>query len=314
MDNRVFGFASPAIASRHPSTGTGAHASGPWRRAILCLAAVALMAATNGCSWLGWVPGMGHDDAIDMPKNAGQAVDAMTAVQLKIQAAPNEPYWRFHQAELYEASDSTTQAVASLKAALAIDPAYAPAASLLSKIYYRSGLYADGVALLNDVLARDPHAPDALRADLALHLDAMGELDQAATTIASCTGDPRETDAARAYVTLRGNDPKSAMDAARRAVEADGKSAVNHNNYGVALLHAGHPVEARESFKKALELDDHLPGALYNMAIVEAFYFFDDDAGRGWYARYKQVSKDDPDDLESVLGTDVTRLSRDKKQ
>ena len=43
------------------------------------------------------------------------------------------------------------------------------------------------------------------------------------------------------------------------------------------------------------------------MAIVEAFYFFNEEAGRKWFARYKQFASDDPDDLTSVLGTDVSK-------
>jgi hypothetical protein len=49
---------------------------------------------------------------------------------------------------------------------------------------------------------------------------------------------------------------------------------------------------------------------MYNMAIVEAFYFFDKDAGREWFARYKQLASDDPDDLTSVFGADVSTLSK----
>jgi len=77
------------------------------------------------------------------------------------------------------------------------------------------------------------------------------------------------------------------------------------------MLYAGRPVEARSAFLTALKLDERLPGALYNMAIVEAFYFFDEEEGRKWFARYKQYASEDPDDLEAVFGTDLTKLSKD---
>jgi hypothetical protein len=73
-------------------------------------------------------------------------------------------------------------------------------------------------------------------------------------------------------------------------------------------------VEAREHFKNALSIDDEMPGALYNMAIVEAFYFFDEAAGREWFARYKKVATDDPDDLVARLGPKVTSSGNAPKQ
>ena len=95
---------------------------------------------------------------------------------------------------------------------------------------------------------------------------------------------------------------------ARRTLEANPRSAANHNNYGICLLYAGDPRGAREAFRKALEIDPELPGALYNMAIVEATYFFDEASGRAYFARYRQLASDDPDDLATLLGEEVTSL------
>ena len=274
--------------------------------------AVLLLAVCAGCSGLGIVPGLGDDASRPKPIEPEEAVDQLTATRAQLALAPSEPYWQFRMGELYAAADSTTLAMQHLSAALRVDPAYAPAASHLSQLYYRHGMYAQGVDLLDGFLAHNPHAPDEIRVALALHLDAAGDAARAESVLAS-TASPSGWEA-RTYVTLRGQNPKMAIDIAKRAVDANDASAVNHNNYGIALLHAGRPVEAREHFKNALSIDDELPGALYNMAIVEAFYFFDDAAGREWFARYRKVASDDPDDLASRFGAKVTASGNAPKQ
>jgi Tfp pilus assembly protein PilF len=275
--------------------------------------ATALLAATAGCGGLGIVPGLGGDGDTK-PLAPAQAVDQLAATRAKLALAPNEPYWSFRLGELYAAADSTTLAMQYLNSALEVDPSYAPAAALLSKIYYQVGMYAQGVDLLDGFFARNAQAPDELRVALALHLDATGDVARAETVLAQCTEDSEAAREARTYVALRGQNPKAALSPAKQALDADDASAVNHNNYGIALLHAGRPVEAREQFKNALSIDDKLPGALYNMAIVEAFYFFDEAAGREWFARYKKVASDDPDDLTARFGPKVSASGNAPKQ
>ncbi len=272
-----------------------------------------LLAATAGCGGLGIVPGMGGD-AKQETIEPEEAVDQLAATRAKLSLSPNEPYWSLRMGELYAAADSATLAVQYLGKSLAVDPSYAPAASLLSKTYYDAGMYAQGVDLLDGFVARNPHAPDEIRVALALHLDALGETDRTQAVLAQCTSGSETASEARAFVALRGQNPKSALQSAKQALDANDGSAVNHNNYGIALLHAGRPVEAREHFKNALSIDDKLPGALYNMAIVEGFYFFDEAAGREWFARYKKVATDDPDDLAARFGTKVTASGNAPKQ
>lgn len=274
--------------------------------------AALLIAASAGCSGLGFLPGVG--DRGERPLAPAEAVDQLSSTRAKMTLAPNEPYWAFRMGELYAAADSTMLAVKHLNDALTLDPSYAPAAALLSKIYYDAGMYAQGVDLLDAFIARNAQAPDELRVALALHADAAGETARAQTVLSGCRTSSDDARAARAYVTLRGQNPKSAIAAAKEALDANDASAANHNNYGIALLHAGRPVEAREHFKTALSIDDKLPGALYNMAIVDAFYFFDEAAGREWFARYKKVANDDPDDLAARLGPKVTASGGAPKQ
>jgi tetratricopeptide (TPR) repeat protein len=224
-------------------------------------------------------------------------------------AYPKEPYWPFRAAEIHAASDSARQAVPLLQAALRSDPRYAPAAALLSKLYYDMGAFDEAATLLEGFIAADPDAPDALRAALALHLDALGEPQRADSVLNACARNSKEARAARTFVGLRGDDFQSVLAGAKQGVEDDPRSAASHNNYGIALLLQGRPIEARKAFLAALDLDERLPGALYNMAIVEAFFFYDEEAARRWFARYKERSTDDPDDLETYFGADLSKRS-----
>ena len=118
----------------------------------------------------------------------------------------------------------------------------------------------------------------------------------------------------RTFLGLRGEDPLAATEEAERALKADPESAANLNNHGIALLYAGQPAEARQAFLAALERDDDLSGALYNLAIVDTYYFYDEDAGRQWFARYSELASDDPDDLATLLGVTVTAASREDER
>lgn len=266
------------------------------------MAAACLALLVSGCSFglLGGKSSTGGVDLTEAPKP-----DAFAQARAQKALAPREPYWPFHLGELYLAADSTAPAISHLNAALALDPNYAPAVSLLSKAYYDVKMHAQAVSLLEGYVARNPQAPDALRASLALHCEALGDAAKADAALAGCAPGARDVSGARALASLRNNDAAAMLEAAKRALNED-KSAANHNNYGIALLLAGKPVDARDAFRSALDIDDELPGALYNMAIVEAFYFFDDGAGRDWYARYRRVASEDPDNLQAHFESAVT--------
>jgi Flp pilus assembly protein TadD len=84
-------------------------------------------------------------------------------------------------------------------------------------------------------------------------------------------------------------------------LKKNGKSAVNHNNYGITKLRAGEPETAREAFLTAIEIDPSLPGPYYNLAILEKFYRFNDEAAVKWFGLYQERSRDDPDGLIDVF-------------
>jgi Tfp pilus assembly protein PilF len=263
--------------------------------------AILFASVTPGCGWLGLSGGNERGAQTPEPTR-----DAFADARAQMQAHPREPYWPCLLGELQLASDSSAAAIASLQRSLAIDPDYAPAVSLLGRIYYDARMHAQAIGLLEGCLARNAGAPDELRASLALHYEAMGETANADAALAACPANARAAHGARTLAALRTGDAPALMEAARRALETDHRSAVNHNNYGIALLVAGKPEEARDAFRAALDIDDRLPGALYNMAIVETFYFFDDGAGREWYARYLRLSTDDPDNLRAHFEADVS--------
>ncbi len=227
--------------------------------------------------------------------------EAVAAARARFAAAPAEPYWPYRLAACRVAVDSLDAARADLDRALTLDPDYAPAVSLLSEIHYRRGDHAAAAALLTAYLGRHPDAPDALRADLAVNLAAQGDEAAAESALADCRGDDAGLAGVRAFVLLKSDHYLDALEPARRAVAADPGSAAAHNNLGICLLYAGRPAEAREAFTAALDRDPQLPGALYNLAIVTSTYFFDRDAGRAWFERYRQVAAADPDGLADLL-------------
>jgi tetratricopeptide (TPR) repeat protein len=259
----------------------------------------------GGCSMLG-LGGKSNSPASVASRQEAPKPDKFQEARAQVQTSPREPFWPYHMAELYLAADSTAEAIDALKASLAVDPGYAPSVSLLSRVYYDAHMYPQAVTLLEVFLTRNNTAPDALRAALALNYEAMGDNQKADAALASCTAGARDADCARVLARLRGNDSAATLAEAKRALDDDANSAANHNNYGIALLVAGKPLDARDQFRAALDLDGDLPGALYNMAIVETFYFFDDSTGREWYARYLKVDNEDPDNLKAHFDSAVT--------
>lgn len=231
--------------------------------------------------------------------------------------APAEPYWVFREGQLLAEADSLARAEAALRSCLRRDPSYAPALSLISKLFYDAGRHAEGVALLEEALGRagafPEGAPGALLAGLALHHEAMGRHDLAAAVVTGSTPAGRgRANAALVYVTLRGEDRAAAADLARAALDDQPRSAANHNNYGITRLRAGDPKSARQAFLRAIELEPALPGPYYNLAILERFYLFDEVAAARWIEAYRERSSEDPDGLFRPVVKDETRPVAEK--
>lgn len=260
------------------------------------LAGLIAVLALTGCAGSGAGP---RHDPLQEP------TVSLAEIRSQRLAAPAEPYWPFQLAAQQWAAGAGELARANLDTALTLDPDYAPAAALLAKIQYEAGEYEAGAERLQSYLDRNAEAPDALRVALALHLQALAEPERAASVLAACGEQNGPVRTARACAVLQSDDFAAGLPLAEAAVADNPRSAANHNNLGISLLYAGQPVAARESFQRALEIDPGLPGALYNLAIVENFYFFDRAAGRDYFQRYQQAAHNrppaDPDELGALL-------------
>jgi len=274
------------------------------RRAVPFAAACLLVA---GCSSVSRLSG-GGDHPAGVPSGADTAAE-IARLETKAAERPAEPYWPFRVAEIHAGAGDAAQAETSLRAALARDPDHAPSLSLLSKLWFEAGRHDEAVALLEQAAARKP-LPEPLRVALALHYDALGEVGTADSLVNGLDGDWATDGAALTYLHLRGDDFLRSEETARKALDAE-PSAVNHNNYGIALLYGGRPDEARKHFLKAEDLDPALPGPLYNLAIVDRFYRFDVDGARKWFARYRELADDDPDGLADVLAVEIAGSAPD---
>lgn len=211
-----------------------------------------------------------------------------------------EAWWDLHLAEHLRWEGRTDEAMTHLRRALDRTPDAPAALSHLARIHYERGEFDAGIVLLES--ARDrlgaAFAPE-LEAGLALHYAAL-EREESHDTLSHLRAEGAVPDAV-AYLMLTGDGYLEALEVARRGVDRRPESAAAHNNLGIALLYAGEAEPAREAFRRALERDPDLAGAMYNLAIVEHVHFFDEGAGREWFARYLEHDDEDPDGLRELF-------------
>jgi tetratricopeptide (TPR) repeat protein len=276
-------------------------------RALLAVLLLATPALTGcGIKFLGGAPG--GKTTTSVPKVQGSSlVEQIADAREQAALAPGEPYWPYRIGQLMVGADSTVRAEAELRNALARDPNYAPALSLLSRLYYDAKRHQDGVRLIEEARARPQAFPDgvppALLAGLALHYDALDRPDLAQQVLSNLgRPDPRGLGPAVVYLQLRGDKPETATDLAAASVAENSKSAASQNNYGITRLRAGDPESAKRAFLKAIDLDPKRAGPYYNLAILEKFYLLDDQAATGWFAKYWERSQNDPDAIAGVVG------------
>lgn len=226
-------------------------------------------------------------------------------------AHPQDPYWPFKFAEECLSRDSVAEAETALRASLERDGAYAPALSALSKLLYQSGRHEEAIPMLITALGSSTQYPDDTRqillTELALHQDALGRPDLARQSVAAMPRpELKQSRSALVYVTLRGEAPDSAEELAEKALDADSRSAINLNNFGITRLRAGDPEGAKKAFDEAMERDPSLPGPYYNLTILEKFYRLDDPSAARWFHAYWKLSHSDPDSLFGLFHADGT--------
>jgi tetratricopeptide (TPR) repeat protein len=272
-------------------------------------ARIALPFLALGVAGCGSVPLIGGSGSADAPGDVAPADRAgeIAALQARSLEEPENPYWLYRLAELHVADTDPVAAESSLRFALQRNPNHEPSLSLLSKVWWDTGRHDEAVSLLETARSASGGLSPELLTALALHYDALDRPDLAESIAASVepSADWARDGSALAYVRLRGDGFAQSEAVARRALDADPESAVNHNNYGIAKLYVGDPESARKSFLTAVDLDPSLPGPLYNLAIVERFYRFDDDAARDWFRKYRELSSEDPDGLAELLSVEM---------
>jgi len=283
---------------------TAAH--GAASRAVVAVLLVAAAFTGSGCGVRSLGRGINPVNWRPAPRAAVRA-DAIAEAREHARLAPAEPYWPYRAGELSLQADSLANAESALREALKIDPSYAPALALLSKLQYDSGRHAEAVDLLE--AAREAYAsrpggfPPALQADLALHYDRLEQRALAGDAVAKLARPERsEQRAAAVYVMLRGSTPDRAAAPAAEALREHPDRAVHHNNFGITRLRAGDVEGARKAFLAAIDRDPKLPGPYYNLAILEKYYRFDDAAAARWFGDYWKRSHEDPDGLATVFG------------
>ena len=257
-----------------------------------------------GCGGLPLVGGGGSNAPLDVPADREAEVARVEARRLE---DPQNPYWPYRLAEVHLAEENSVQAESDLRAALALDPRHAASLSLLSKIFWDQGRHEEAIGLLEAARAEAGSLAPELMTALALHYDAIDRPDLADPLVQRVEDhlDWSKEGSAVAYVHLRGETFAQSEPVAKKALDADPKSAVNQNNWGITKLYAGDPEAARKAFLTAIELDPALPGPLYNLAIVDRFYRFDDTSARDWFRKYRELSSEDPDGLAEVLAVEV---------
>ncbi|MEZ4650285.1 MAG: tetratricopeptide repeat protein [Candidatus Eisenbacteria bacterium] len=285
------------------------------RRCPLPLSVLLAGLLLSGC---GVFRGKGDDPTAWTNAEIGDDVAAWTeakaSLEAKAESSPTEPYWLHRIAELELEAPSFGSSVTSsasakaevwLHRALDVDPGYAPSLTLLSKLLYEQSRHFEAIELLERALEEHVVRGAAeVRACLALHQVASDDVAGAEATLSPLESRGEHwasVGSVLTYTRLQGDRYREAPRWAERALEAE-ESAANCTNYGIALLQEGKPKEAEHYFLRALELEPEQPGALYNLAIVEQFYFFDAEEGAAYYRRYRETSDDDPDGLAEVFG------------
>ncbi len=259
----------------------------PW------LGACAIAVALAGCA------GGGGPTPTTDPATARRV--ALERARAEVAVHPHDADARWSLARLCVEAGTPAAARAHCDTALTHEPDHDAVLSLWSKLLFDTGEHETVIARLEAARDRRGSLPEALRTGLALHYDALDRWEDSAREFDTVDS----ANSAKVYHVLRSDDFLDASDLAERALAEDPESAASHNNYGITRLYAGEAEKAKAAFLRALELDPDLAGAMYNLAIVETYYFFDEAAGRDWFAAYRATGAvDDPDGLAATFAWD----------
>lgn len=279
---------------------------------IGCIPRLGLVPLIGLCALLLASCGGGREAVALLPAPGVVADSSSTGLELapeRVSHKASEQLWQ-GALERFEAGDPEA-ADRLLVEARMVDSTDVSVLSLQSRVWFRQGRHDEAIAALERHRRRSVEEassteyPLELIAALALHRAAAGQIEAAEALL-----DPyyapgphwSKIGSVLAYVALRSAHPeRRGPSAAERALQADEQAPEALNNQGIALLVRGDPENARIRFEQAHALDPDLPGPLYNLAIVEQFYFFREEKARAWFDLYLERSDLDPDGLKSVL-------------
>ncbi len=280
------------------SSSSGRPIASYFNRQYLLLFVLAVPMIMSGCGSRNSTAGFLVEEIIGEGELAGDQL--LRRLDRSARYEPDEPYWLYQAAEVCTRLGRKTESEEYLRASLDRDPAYMPALTAYSKLLYESGRYGEALSIIDGVRRNGSIVPEEVLASFALHSEAAGEPGGAAEVIELLHRPGphwKSTGSSLAYIRLKGENFENAGEATRSALLADPGSAANHNNYGISLLYAGDPMSARDSFLNAVEIDSDLPGPYYNLAIVEQFYFYDEQQAAEWFGRYSERASADPDGI-----------------
>ena len=155
------------------------------------------------------------------------------------------------------------EAMASYRAALDLDPGFAPALAGLGMALFESERHAEAVEAMTRALHLQPDLPVAgpLRLFTGRALQSLGRPEAAAESYERAAAiDPRNPEPLDRLAMIRFGQKRyeRALELYRKLAELNPSGAQTHANLGATLYHLGRPDEALRSFERALALDPDL--------------------------------------------------------
>ncbi len=219
-------------------------------------------------------------------QKAGRLEEAEAAYLRALEIYRAAPPALLRLAEVYIELDRLEAAASLMREALALDPTSAAAEAALGELYQRMGRNEEAIALLRSAIEKVP-AANRLFYPLALAYRATGKMDEA-RRLMSLQGkvgvkpaDPlidgleglktgERVHSLNGQAAFRAGRYAEAVEAFRRAVEADPSSVTARINLGSALGEMGDVDEAIEQYEKALEIAAGNATALFNLGMLLA--------------------------------------------
>ncbi|MCC6196835.1 MAG: PEP-CTERM system TPR-repeat protein PrsT [Burkholderiales bacterium] len=258
---------------------------------------------------------------------------ALEAVQRSLQAAPDYLPARYLSGLIDLRRGAYESAEQSLRTVLGKSPDESGARIALAQTLLRRGSAAKAQELLEPALRRSPDDVAALRLAAEIELAqqradkaskyiaraneleednlrgrvrlaqvrlAKGETEEGIRELESLAVEPdkRDADVALIHAHLKARNYDKALAAADALIKKQPKSAFAYNAKGTVYAAKRDMVNARASYDKALSVEPGYPGALFNLASLDALERKYDDARK----RYEQVLVKDPKSDRALLG------------